>query len=81
MRSHPARQQYDGARRLLRSAGRAGAHSRWITVRYGKRGRRRHIPLEQDALDAITTWVRARPTCGLDELLVPSPPRYAHRGR
>ena len=45
----------------------------WITVRYGKRGRRRHIPLEQDALDAITNWARARPTCGFDELLVSLP--------
>ena len=45
----------------------------WITVRYGKRGRRRHIPLEQDALDAMTNWVRARPTCGFEELLVSLP--------
>jgi len=45
----------------------------WVTVRYGKRGRRRAIPLEQHALDAITAWVRARPTCAYDQLLVSLP--------
>lgn len=45
----------------------------WVTVRYGKRGRRRTVPLEQDALEAITTWVRARPTCAYEELLVSLP--------
>ena len=35
----------------------------WVTVQYGKRGRRRAVPLEQDALDAIAAWVKARPTC------------------
>ncbi len=54
---------------------RAIAHSSawWVTVRYGKRGRRRHIPLEQDALDAITAWFRVRPTCAYEELLVSLP--------
>jgi site-specific recombinase XerD len=28
----------------------------WVTVRYGKGGRTRQVPLDQDALDAITAW-------------------------
>ncbi len=54
---------------------RAIAHSTawWVTVRRGKRGRRRRVPLEQAALDALTAWVRARPTCAHDELLVSLP--------
>lgn len=59
---------------------RAIAHSTpwWITVRRGKRGRRRRVPLEQAALDALTSWVRGRPTCACDELLV-SLPRTGQR--
>ena len=45
----------------------------WVTVRRGKRGRRRRVPLEHAALDALTAWVRARPTCAHDELLVSLP--------
>jgi len=45
----------------------------WVTVRRGKRGRRRRVPLEQAVLDALTSWVRARPTCAHDELLVSLP--------
>lgn len=45
----------------------------WVTVRRGKRGRRRRIPLEQAALDTLTDWVRVRPTCAHDELLVSLP--------
>jgi site-specific recombinase XerD len=39
------------------------AHSTswWVTVRYGKRGRTRAIPLDEDAFAAITAWVKARP--------------------
>lgn len=61
----------DGDPRLRRAI--KGSTAWWVTVRYGKRGRRRHIPLEQGALDAITNWVRARPTCAHDELLVSLP--------
>ena len=50
-----------------------GSTAWWATVRYGKRGRRRYVPLEHDALEAITAWVRARPTCAHDELLVSLP--------
>jgi integrase/recombinase XerD len=54
---------------------RAFGHSTpwWLTVRRGKRGRRRRVPLEQAALDALTSWVRVRPTCAHDELLVSLP--------
>lgn len=54
---------------------RAIAHSTpwWVTVHYGKRGRSRRVPLEQGALDALTAWVRVRPTCAHDELLVSLP--------
>ena len=45
----------------------------WVTVRRGKRGRRRRVPLEHAALDALTSWVRVRPTCAHDELLVSLP--------
>ena len=33
----------------------------WVTVRRGKRGRRRRVPLEQAALDALTS-LGSRPT-------------------
>ncbi len=42
-------------------------------MQYGKRGRRRTVPLEQDALDAIAAWVQARPTCAHGQLLVSLP--------
>ncbi|MGI8731367.1 MAG: tyrosine-type recombinase/integrase, partial [Solirubrobacteraceae bacterium] len=45
----------------------------WVTVRRGKRGRRRRVPLEQGALDALTAWVHVRPTCAHNELLVSLP--------
>ncbi len=39
------------------------AHSTswWVTVRYGKRGGTRAIPLDEDTLSAITAWVKVRP--------------------
>ncbi len=58
----------------------ARSTSWWVTVRYGKRGRRRRVPLEQGALDAIVAWVRSRPACACDELLV-SLPRNAQPPR
>jgi site-specific recombinase XerD len=50
-----------------------GSTAWWVTVRYGKRANRRHVPLEHDALDAITAWVRARPTYANEQLLVSLP--------
>jgi integrase/recombinase XerD len=60
-----------GDGRLRRAIARSTAW--WVTVRYAKRGRTRHVPLEQDALDAIIAWVKVRPTCAHDELLVSLP--------
>jgi integrase/recombinase XerD len=45
----------------------------WVTVTYGKRGNRRAVPLEDAALDVIAAWVKARPECAHDELLVSLP--------
>ncbi len=45
----------------------------WVTVTYGKRGRRRAVPLEHQALDAITAWVKARPICAHEQLLLSLP--------
>lgn len=47
------------------------AHSTswWVTVRYGKRGRTRAIPLDEDALAAITAWVKARPAAPTEHML------------
>jgi len=41
-----------------------------VTVRYAKRGRSRSIPLAQDALEAIVAWVKVRPMCATDHILV-----------
>jgi site-specific recombinase XerC len=41
-----------------------------MTVTYGKRGRRRKIPLAEQALDVIAAWVRARPVTEREELLL-----------
>jgi site-specific recombinase XerD len=45
----------------------------WVTVQYGKRGRRRSVPPEEDALDALTVWVQSRPTCAHEELHISLP--------
>jgi integrase len=50
-----------------------GSTSWWITVRYGKRGRTRAIPLDEDTLAAITAWVKVRPTAATDHLLLSLP--------
>ena len=52
-----------------------GSPSFWVVVRRGKRAHRREIPLDREALEAIEAWYRARPTCGVDELLVSLPRR------
>jgi integrase/recombinase XerD len=42
----------------------------WVTVTYGKRGRRRRIPLERDALAAVRDWFEHRPAADSEHLLV-----------
>jgi integrase len=42
-------------------------------VQYAKWGRHRAVPLEQEALDAFAVWVKARPTCAHEQLLVSLP--------
>ena len=51
----------------------ARSTSWWVTVRYGKRGRTRAIPLDEDALAAITAWVKARPAAPTEHLLLSLP--------
>jgi site-specific recombinase XerD len=50
-----------------------GSTSWWVTVRYGKRGRTRAIPLDEDTLAAITAWAKVRPTAAADHLLLSLP--------
>ena len=45
----------------------------WVTVRYGKRGRTRAIPLDDDALEAILAWVKSRPAGATEHLLLSLP--------
>jgi integrase/recombinase XerC len=45
----------------------------WVTVRYGKRGRTRAIPLDQDALASIAAWVKVRPATTTAHLLLSLP--------
>jgi integrase/recombinase XerD len=56
-----------------------GSTSWWVTVRYGKRGRTRAIPLDEDALEAIVAWVKSRPAAPTEHLLL-SLPRSGHPG-
>jgi site-specific recombinase XerD len=51
----------------------ARSTSWWVTVRYGKRGRTRGIPLDEDALAAITAWVKVRPLAPTEHLLLSLP--------
>jgi site-specific recombinase XerD len=51
----------------------ARSTSWWVTVRYGKRGRTRAIPLDEDALAAIAAWIKARPAAATDHLLLSLP--------
>ena len=44
-----------------------------MTVRYGKRGRTRAVPLDEDALAAITAWVKVRPPAASEHLLLSLP--------
>ncbi len=45
----------------------------WVTVHYGKRGRTRAVPLDEDTLDAIAAWVKARPAAATEHLLLSLP--------
>lgn len=51
----------------------AGSTSWWVTVRYGKRGRTRAVPLDEDALEAIVSWVKSRPPAASEHLLLSLP--------
>ena len=51
----------------------ARSTSWWVTVRYGKRGRTRAVPLDQDALAAIAAWVKVRPPAASEHLLLSLP--------
>ena len=44
-----------------------------MTIRYGKRGRTRAIPHDEDALAAITAWVKGRPAAATEHLLLSLP--------
>jgi site-specific recombinase XerD len=50
-----------------------GSTSWWVTVRCGKRGRTRAIPLDDDALEAIVAWVKSRPAAPTEHLLLSLP--------
>src|SRR3954447_1882141 len=56
-----------------------GSTAWWVTVRYGKRGRTRSVPLGEEALDAITAWVKSRPGAATEHLLL-SLPRTGRSG-
>jgi site-specific recombinase XerD len=58
-----------------------GSTSWWVTVRSGKRGRSRAIPLDEDTLAAITAWVKVRPTAATDHLLLSLRALGSRRGR
>ena len=45
----------------------------WVTVRYGKRGRTRVVPLDDDTLEAIVAWVKSRPAAATEHLLLSLP--------
>ena len=50
-----------------------GSTSWWVTVRYGKRGGIRAIPLDEDVLEAIVAWVKSRPAAPTEHLLLSLP--------
>jgi integrase/recombinase XerD len=67
-----------GDGRLRQAIARSSAW--WVTVRYAKRGRTRQVPLDEDALEAIVQWVKARPVADSEHLLL-SLPRTRHPPR
>jgi hypothetical protein len=50
-----------------------GSTAWWAIVRYGKRGRTRAIPLDEDALAAIAAWIKSRPPAATEHLLLSLP--------
>jgi site-specific recombinase XerD len=60
-----------GDGRLSRAIARST--SWWVTVRCAERGRTRHVPLDEDALEAIIHWVKGRPVTGSEQLLLSLP--------
>jgi integrase len=50
-----------------------GSTSWWVTFRYGKRGRTRSIPVDDDAFEAIVAWVKSRPAAPTEHLLLSLP--------
>ena len=50
-----------------------GSTAWWAIVRHGKRGRTRAVPLDEDALAAISAWVKSRPTAASEHLLLSLP--------
>jgi integrase len=50
-----------------------GSTTWWLTVRYGKRGRTRAVPLDEAALEAIVAWVKSRPAAATEHLLLSLP--------
>jgi site-specific recombinase XerD len=63
--------QRAGDGRLRKAIGRST--SWWVSVRYGKRGRSRAVPLDEDALAAIAAWVKVRPATTTAHLLLSLP--------
>ncbi len=63
--------QRSGDRKLREAI--AHSTSWWVTVRYAKRGRTRQVPLDQEALEAIVAWVKARPVAEGEQLLLSLP--------
>jgi site-specific recombinase XerD len=51
----------------------ARSTSWWVTVRGAERGRTRRVPLDEDGLEAIVQWVKARPVTGSERLLLSLP--------
>ncbi len=45
----------------------------WVTVRMGKGGRTRRIPVDEETLAAVIAWVKVRPTAATEHLLLSLP--------
>jgi site-specific recombinase XerD len=60
-------------RTSVRPARDPARHGPAAPTRYGKRGRTRAVPLDEDALEAIVAWVKSRPPSPTDQLLLSLP--------
>jgi hypothetical protein len=73
-RSRPAashrRRRATASRRPAAPASHPGSTAWWAIVRYGKRGRTRAVPLDEDALEGMVAWVKSRPTAASERLLL-----------